>query len=84
MAFTGMAPPRPGQRGQLVQLGRDWAIPPQFPIGARVRVIKIRKHHIFYDAEEMHFALLRIGEGSDAVEVFADWPEVLKMMEEVP
>lgn len=84
MAFAGMAPPQPGQRGRLMKLGREWATPPQFPIGSRVRVIKIRKHHVFYETEIVHLALLRIGEGSDAVEVFADWPDVLEMMEEVP
>lgn len=83
MSFTGLADPRPGERGQLQQLRRELEIPAQFPIGTRVRVLKIRKNHGVPELGA-DYVLLRIGEGSKAVEVFAGWPEVLDILEEVP
>ena len=70
----------------LLPLGRETAAPSQFPIGTRVRIITVKKHSIWFFADEPQpsVALLRVGEGSKAVKVFADWPKVLRILEEIP
>ena len=63
----------------LFELGLETARPPQFPIGTPVRVLTIKRDVI----AQSEVALLRVGAGSKVVDVFARWPQVLRILEEV-
>jgi hypothetical protein len=69
----------------LLELSRELARPPQFPIGTPVRILEIRRHDVWLYADEAkeEVALLRVGQPSKAVNVFANWPQVLRMLEEI-
>jgi hypothetical protein len=63
----------------LFELGLETARPPQFPTGTPVRVLTIKRDVI----AQSEVAFLRVGAGSKAVAVFARWPQVLRILEEV-
>ncbi len=67
----------------LLELSRELANPPQFPIGTRVRVLVIKRNVNTWAGMDWEVALLRVGEEPKVVEVFAGWPQVLDLLEEV-
>lgn len=66
----------------LLWLPRELETTPHFPIGSQVRILEIKKFAILGLGIQQSLARIRIGEGPNAVEVFADWPEILDSLEE--
>jgi len=69
----------------LLELDRELAVPPQFPIGTPVKVVEIweQKGLFFGDQERGGIAKLRVGGASKPVYVLAGWPGVLRILDEV-
>jgi hypothetical protein len=88
LCITELVPPRFRQGSDpkcLLKLGRELAVPPQFPIGTPVKIVEIWKQRglFFGDQARGAMARLRVGEASKPVYVLANWPGVMGILEEV-